>query len=132
MFYNKRTQSLYDLNYYLVISTNQKKSYISEKQSTLLKRHFLKVAKTYSVHLLYWEYHDFYIEISFSVDKGQTSVSDFVAVFKSTSSFNIKKYFPEILDERIESKPFWNKGYFLKTLGSVSEKEKDEWLKKLK
>ena len=111
MFYNKRTQSLYDLNYYLVIATNQKRSYISEKQSTLLKRHFLK---------------------SFSVDKGQTSVSDFVAVFKSTSSFNIKKYFPEILDERIESKPFWNKGYFLKTLGSVSEKEKDEWLKKLK
>ncbi|CAC7549885.1 Transposase IS200 like [Staphylococcus aureus] len=116
MFYNKRTQSLYDLNYYLVIATNQKRSYISEKQSTLLKRHFLKVAKTYSVHLLYWEYHDFYIEISFSVDKGQTSVSDFVAVFKSTSS----------------CKPFWNKGYFLKTLGSVSEKEKDEWLKKLK
>lgn len=131
--YNKRTQSMSILSYYLVIVTSGKTPCLSDKHSLVLKRHFEKVAKSFGIHLLTWDYHDYYLEISFSVDKGNASVVDFIMVFKSTSSYNIKRYYPELVVDELKDTSFWNQGYFLKTLGMMeSMHDLTNWLENLK
>ncbi|POA06065.1 IS200/IS605 family transposase [Staphylococcus caprae] len=133
MFYNKRTQSMSELSYYLVIATNGKTPCLTEKHASVLKQHFNKVSKSFGIKLITWEWYDSYLEMSFTIDKAKSSVLDFIMVFKSTSSFTIKKYYPDLVVSELSNTSFWNQGYFLKTLGQLEQNnDQKHWLKNLK
>lgn len=133
MFYNKRTQSMSELSYYLVIATKNKIPCLTEQHASVLEQHFKKVAKSFGIKLLTWDWYDCYIEMSFTIDKAKSSVVDFIMVYKSTSSYSIKKYYPDLVVSELQNTSFWNQGYFLKTLGHLEQiDDQNTWLKNLK
>lgn len=89
---------------------------IDEEIAGYLRGTFERIGNPYKVKLLNFTYQSNYIEALFKSDP-QLVLSKFVNAFKTSSSRQVKKNYPEI-KTKLDQDIFWDNSYLLVTEGS--------------
>lgn len=118
--------SVFKLNYSLVIVIYERKEIINETVSNRLKFIFEYISPRYNIVLVEWKYIIDSIQLVFSAAPN-TDISKFINAYKSASSRLIKKEFIDI-KEQLGSEKFWSNGYLILTMGSNSEEDINKYI----
>ena len=109
--------SVFLLNYHLVLVVKYRRKVINDKISNRLKGIFEYICPKYNITLCEWNHDKDHVHLLFR-GSPNTNISKFINAYKSASSRLIKKEFPSI-KKQLWKEYFWSKSYCLITTGGV-------------
>lgn len=114
---DNNNHSVFLLHYHLVLVIKYRRKVFSDKMSNYAKNIFVRIAKSYNITLLEWNYDIDHVHIMFKAHPN-TEISKFINAYKSASSRLIKKDFP-LVRKKLWKEMFWSRSYCLITTGGV-------------
>jgi putative transposase len=115
---DSNNNSVFSLNYHLVLVIKYKKQVVNNDISSRLKEIFEYISTNYNIALEEWEYDKDHIHVLFKAHPN-SELSKFINSYKSASSRLIKKEFPAI-KQKLWKEYFWSRSYCLITTGGVT------------
>lgn len=110
-------QSVFLLNYHLVLVIKYRRNVIDDQVSNRLKEIFEYICPKYNIVLKEWNHDLDHVHLLFK-GSPNTDISKFINAYKSASSRLIKKEFPKIKNQ-LWKEYFWSRSYCLITTGGV-------------
>ena len=114
---DNNNHSVFLLHYHLVLVVKYRRKVFSDKMSNYAKNIFVRIAQSYNITLLEWNYDIDHVHIMFKTHPN-TEISKFINAYKSASSRLIKKDFP-LVRKKLWKEMFWSRSYCLITTGGV-------------
>ena len=114
---DSNNNSVFLLNYHLVMCIKYRRKVIDDSISDRLKEIFEDIAPKYGVELLEWNHDIDHVHLLFKA-KPNTEISKMLNAYKSASSRRIKNEFPSIR-KYLWKEHFWSKSYCLVTTGGA-------------
>ena len=114
---DSNNNSVFLLNYHLVMCIKYRRKVIDDSISDRLKEIFEDIAPKYGVELLEWNHDIDHVHLLFKA-KPNTEISKMLNAYKSASSRRIKNEFPSIR-KYLWKEYFWSKSYCLVTTGGA-------------
>lgn len=114
---DNNNHSVFLLHYHLVLVIKYRRKVFSDKMSNYAKNIFVRIAQSYNITLLEWDYDIDHVHIMFKAHPN-TEISKFINAYKSASSRLIKKDFP-LVRKKLWKEMFWSRSYCLITTGEA-------------
>lgn len=114
---DNNNHSVFLLHYHLVLVIKYRRKVFSDKMSNYAKNIFVRIAQSYNITLLEWDYDIDHVHIMFKAHPN-TEISKFINAYKSASSRLIKKDFP-LVRKKLWKEMFWSRSYCLITTGGA-------------
>jgi len=109
--------SVFLLHYHLILVVKYRRKVLDDTLSKRAKEIFLKIAPTYKLTLMEWNYGADHVHILFRAHP-KSELSKFINAYKSASSRLLKKEFPSIR-KHLWREHFWSKSFCLITAGGA-------------
>ena len=115
---DSNNQSVFMLQYHLVLVTKYRKRVINDTISVRLREIFDYIASNYNISVEEWNHDEDHVHILFRAHPN-SELSKFINAYKSASSRLIKKENPS-LRNHLWKEMFWSRSFCLITTGGVS------------
>ena len=109
--------SVFLLHYHLILVVKYRRKVLDDALSKRAKEIFLKIAPTYKLTLMEWNYEADHVHILFRAHP-KSELSKFINAYKSASSRLLKKEFPSVR-KYLWKEHFWSKSFCLITAGGA-------------
>lgn len=119
--FDKKFRTEFLLKYRLIVPIKNSNHVIDDEIAGYLRGTFERIGKSYKVKLLSFEYQSNYIIATFKTEP-QIVLSKFVNAYKTSSSRQVKKNYPDVI-QKLDQETFWDNSYLLVTEGSNLEQD---------
>ena len=117
---DKSCNAVYSLRYHLIICVKyRRKCFSDERLRERFKELSTFVAGTQGVEVIDQECGDDHVHLLISTQPS-TNLTKYINFLKTYTSKNLRKEFPEELNDQLWGDAFWSPSYYLATVGNVS------------
>ena len=114
---DSNNHSVFSLNYHLLMVTKYRRPVFDDALSAYAKSVFERMCPAYGITLEEWNHDSDHVHCLFRA-KTNTPLAKFVNAYKSASSRDLKRDFPEV-NERIWNGRVWSRSYCLLSCGGA-------------
>ena len=114
---DNNNHSVFSMYYHLILVVKYRRKVFDDTISDYAKSIFEKIAPSYNITLLEWNYDVDHVHIIFKAQPN-SEISKFINAYKSASSRLIKRDFPEIR-QKLWKEYFWSQSFCLITTGEA-------------
>ena len=114
---DNNNHSVFSMYYHLILVVKYRRKVFDDTISDYAKSIFEKIAPSYNITLLEWNYDVDHVHIMFKAQPN-SEISKFINAYKSASSRLIKKDFAEIR-QKLWKEYFWSQSFCLITTGEA-------------
>ena len=114
---DNNNHSVFSMYYHLILVVKYRRKVFDDTISDYAKSIFEKIAPSYNITLLEWNYDVDHVHIIFKAQPN-SEISKFINAYKSASSRLIKRDFPEVRN-KLWKEYFWSQSFCLLTTGEA-------------
>ena len=114
---DNNNHSVFAMYYHLILVVKYRKRVFDDSISDYARSIFEKIAPSYNISLLEWNYDVDHVHIMFKAQPN-SELSKFINAYKSASSRLIKRDFPEVRSN-LWKEYFWSQSFCLLTTGGA-------------
>lgn len=118
--YFSKSKCRFLLQYHLIFVVKYRKQFLVNGLDDFVKNKCLEISKSYDFEICYLETDKDHIHFMIQTTP-QVSIDQIVRVLKQQTTFAIWKKFPNLKQFFWKEKTFWSDGYFVTTIGQVSQ-----------
>ncbi len=118
-----------ELKYHIVFCTKYRRRILQNDLKTFLNKQIITICSKYNYKILGFDIEPEHIHICLELEPTY-SVSSVIRNLKVISSYNIFKTFPLIRNQYYWNSGFWSSGYFVSTVGNVSQDKILDYIRK--
>lgn len=114
---DNNNHSVFAMYYHLILCVKYRRKVFDDEISEYARNIFEKIAPSYNISLLEWDYDVDHVHIMFKAHPN-SELSKFINCYKSASSRLIKRDFPEVR-QKLWNEYFWSQSFCLLTTGGA-------------